>query len=123
MREWPESRVVLSLLTRVTRLRWLQAVVTGAAVGLAFGAVVLLLMLLNGGSFTNGVVVGLACALAGAGVAWMRCDRSESAAAAAVVAAAIGVRGGSGCLREHHAADCECGAFRAAARRRSRGTG
>ncbi len=86
MREWPESRVVITLLARVTRLRWAQAVVTGAAVGLALSAAVVLMVLLNGGTARTGVLVGLACSLVGAGVAWMRCDTSEPAAAAAVEA-------------------------------------
>jgi len=86
MREWPESRVVIALLSRVTRLRRMQAAAAGLAVGLGVGAVVVLVMLLNGSAVGVGVIVGLTLALVGAGIGLLRHDGSEVAAAAAVEA-------------------------------------
>jgi hypothetical protein len=88
MREWPESRVVVDLLTRVTRLRVMQAVATGLAVGLAVGAVLVLVLLLNSVSTRLALLMGLAVAMAGGVIAWARTTRTEAASATAVESAA-----------------------------------
>lgn len=88
MREWPESRVVVDLLARITRLRVLQAAATGAAIGLAVAAPIILVALLSGVNVRITMLTGLAVAMAGAVIAWVRLDRTEGASAAAIEAKA-----------------------------------
>ena len=84
MREWPESRVVADLLARVTRLRLMQAVATGLAAGLAVGAVLVLILLLNGVTIPIAIWLGLAIAMAGGVIAWARTTLTEAASATAL---------------------------------------
>jgi len=88
MREWPDSRLVVDLLARATRLRVLQAAATGVAIGLAVAAPLVLVALLNGVSVRVAVFMGLAVAMAGSVIAWARRDRTEGAIAAAIEAKA-----------------------------------
>lgn len=88
MREWPESRIVIDLLARTTRLRAMQAAVVGLAAGLLIAAPFVLLALLNGARVGAVIAAGLAVAATGAVVAWARLDRSDNASAAALEAKA-----------------------------------
>lgn len=92
MREWPESRIVIDLLSRVTRLRLVQAIAAGIAAGVAVGAVLVLVLLLNGVSARITAFLGFALATAGAVIAWARLDTSEAATAAAIEARAPACR-------------------------------
>ncbi len=84
MREWPESRVVVDLLARVTRRRLMQSVTTGLAAGLAAGAALVLVVLLNGVSIRIALLMGLAIAMAGGVIAWARTSLTEAVSAAAI---------------------------------------
>ncbi len=88
MREWPESRIVIALLSRTTRLRAWQAAARGAAVGLIAATPIVLVSLLSGVHAQLAIFVGLAVALAGAIIAWARLDRSDAASATAIEARA-----------------------------------
>lgn len=92
MREWPESRVVVDLLQRTTRLRVWQAAATGAAIGLAVAAPIVLFAMLYGVDVRVAMFTGLAGATAGAVTAWARLDRTEGASAAALEARALHCR-------------------------------
>jgi hypothetical protein len=84
MREWPESLVVVDLLARVTRLRLMQSVATGVAVGMAAGAALVLVWLLNGGSVRVALLLGVAIAMVGGVIAWARATLTEAASADAI---------------------------------------
>jgi hypothetical protein len=84
MREWPESRAVIDLLARVTRVRLLQAVTTAMAAGLAVGAVVVLVLLFNGVGVRLAIVAGLALMMAGGVIGWARITLTDAASAAVI---------------------------------------
>lgn len=84
MREWPESRIVIDLLARATRLRALQSAARGAAIGFLVASPLVLIMLLNGAGSGLAALTGLVITAIAAAVAWARCDRTAAASAAAI---------------------------------------
>lgn len=84
MREWPESRRLLDLVERVTRLRRAQTLTQGAAMGLLVAAAVATGMLLSGAQVATTLIVTGLVTIAGIAQALWRCDATPAASAAAV---------------------------------------